>query len=209
MVMKQATAKQLKILSFIEQYRGKSGMSPTFQEIQAHFGYSSLNSVQNHVRFLRKKGLLASLRAAVGTKKRSLMSLLPQLPVSVPLVGRIAAGVPLEAVENVEQSIDLSDLGIDNSGGGYFALRVKGDSMINAHILEGDLVIIKKQPEAGPRDIAAVLWNSEATLKYVKKKGGAVQLVPANDAMKPITVDPEKTEKFEILGKVVRVIRSV
>jgi repressor LexA len=144
-----------------------------------------------------------------GSKKRSLMSLVPQTAVSVPLVGRIAAGVPVEAIENVERSIDLSDLGIDNSDGGYFALRVKGESMVNAHILDGDLVIIQRQPVVGPKEIAAVLWNNEATLKYVKKTGGGVLLVPANDAMRPIAVDPAKTEVFEILGKVVRVIRSV
>jgi repressor LexA len=127
----------------------------------------------------------------------------------VPLVGRIAAGVPIEAIENVEQSIDLADLGIDNSEGGYFALRVRGESMIDAHILDNDLVVIKKQPETGPNDIAAVLWNNEATLKYVVKKGRAFYLVPANEKMSPVEVTEEKTEKFEILGKVVRVIRSI
>jgi repressor LexA len=135
------------------------------------------------------------------------MSLMPSS--GVPLVGRIAAGVPIEAVENIEQSIDLSGLGIDNSDGACFALRVRGESMVNAHILDGDLVVIKKQPGAGPKEIAAVLWNNEATLKYVVKKDGVVYLVPANDAMEPIRVDPAKTAVFEILGKVVKVIRSV
>jgi repressor LexA len=207
--MRQATPKQRKILSFIEQSRKKSGMSPSFQEIQAHFGYSSLNSVQNHVRFLRKKGLLASQMGAAGSKKRSLMSLMPVPSSGVPLVGRIAAGVPIEAIENIERSIDLADLGVDNSDGAYFALRVSGESMIDAHILDGDLVVIKKQPDAGPNDIAAVLWNNAATLKYVVKTGGAVYLVPANENMSPVKVTEENTEGFEILGKVVRVIRSV
>jgi repressor LexA len=207
--MRQPTLKQHKILSFIEHSRKKRGMSPSFQEIQAHFGYSSLNSVQNHIRFLRKKGLLASRMGTAGSKKRSLMSLVSVPSSGVPLVGRIAAGVPIEAIENVEQSIDLADLGIDNSDGGYFALRVKGESMIDAHILDNDLVVIKKQPETGPNDIAAVLWNNEATLKYVVKKDGAVYLVPANGKMSPVEVTEENTEKFEILGKVVRVIRSI
>lgn len=203
--MRQPTPKQRKILAFIEQSRKRLGMSPSFQEIQAHFGYSSLNSVQNHIRFLRKKGLLAPRTGAA--KKRALMSLMPSS--GVPLIGRIAAGVPIEAIENVEQSLDLAGLGIDNSDDGYFALRVSGGSMVNAHILDGDLVVIKKQPEAGPKDIAAVLWNNEATLKYVVKKDSAVYLVPANDAMTPVMVDPAKTADFAILGKVVRVIRSV
>jgi repressor LexA len=207
--MLQPTLKQRKILAFIEGYRKKQGISPSFQEIQAHFGYASVNSVQNHVRFLRNKGLLVSKMGTVGTKKRSLMSLLPMPVASVPLLGRIAAGVPIEAIENVESSIDLSSLGVDNSDNNYFALRVKGDSMINAHILDGDLVVIKKQPDVGSHEVAAVLWNNEATLKYVRKGRGEVELVPANDAMAPITVDEEKTEAFEVLGKVVRIIRSV
>lgn len=179
-------------------------MPPSVQEIQAHFGYASPNAVQNHVRFLRKKGLIAP----PAHRKRSLMSLLPS-QTAVPLVGRIAAGTPVEAIENVEQSIDFSSLGIDNTGNGYFALRVKGHSMINAHILDGDLVVIKKQPDAGPREIAAVLWNNEATLKYVRRNGKNVTLVPANDAMQPIAVHQEKTETFALLGIVVRVIRGL
>jgi repressor LexA len=208
--MRQATLKQRKILSFIEQSRKKNGMSPSFQEIQAHFGYSSLNSVQNHIRFLRKKGLLASQNGVAGSKKRSLMSSeTPQPSSGVPLVGRIAAGVPIEAIENIEQSMDLADLGVDNSDGTYFALRVSGESMIGAHILDGDMVVIKKQPDTGQNEIAAVLWNNEATLKYVVKTGGAVYLVPANEKLSPVKVTEENTEGFEILGKVVRVIRSV
>lgn len=206
--MRQPTTKQRRILVFIEQYRKKHGISPSFQEMQAHFGYASVNSVQNHVRFLRNKGLLGSKRGAFGTKKRSLMSLVPA-PLTTPLVGRIAAGVPLEAVENVETSIDLSSIGIDNSSGRYFALRVKGNSMIGAHILDNDLVVIKKQPETGPHEVAAVLWNNEATLKYVRKEKGAIVLVPANEAMRPIVIDKNKAEAFEVLGKVVRVIRGV
>jgi repressor LexA len=202
--MLQPTKKQLTFLAFIERFRRQHGMPPSVQEIQAHFGYASPNAVQNHVRFLRLKGLVTDQNG----KKRSLMSLLPQLPIAVPLLGRIAAGVPIEAIENVERSIDLSTLGIDNGRGDYFALRVKGNSMI-AHILDGDLVVIKKQPDAGPQEIAAVLWNGEATLKYVRRKGESVVLVPANDAMRPITVHAEKTESFAVLGKVVRVIRGL
>jgi repressor LexA len=204
----QPTQKQRKILSFIEYCRKKNGLSPSFQEIRDHFGYASINSVQNHIRFLRKKGLLVSQQGAHSSKKRSLMALVPQAS-GVPLVGRIAAGVPVEAIENVERSIDLCDLGIDNSDNWFFALRVKGDSMINAHILDGDLVVVRRQPAAGPHEIAAVLWNNEATLKFVRRIGGTINLVPANDAMRPIEVTEEKTAMFEILGKVVRVIRSV
>ena len=203
--MRGPTKKQQLFLAFLERFRRRNGMPPSVQEIQAHFGYASPNSVQNHVRFLRLKGLLTEAEG----RKRSLMPILPLSPLSVPLVGRIAAGTPIEAVENVEQSLDLLSIGIDNGKSGYFALTVKGDSMVNAHILDGDTVVIRKQPDAGPREIAAVLWNNEATLKYVKRQGGTVLLVPANDAMRPITITENKTESFHILGKVVRVIRTI
>jgi repressor LexA len=198
------TQKQLDFLAFIENFRSRHGMPPSVREIQDHFGYSSPKSVQNHILFLRRKGLITDSKG----KKRTLLSLRPQPPVAVPLVGRIAAGSPIEAIENVERSIDLVSLGIDNSSSDYFALRVKGDSMINAHILDNDIVVIKKQPDAGPHDIAAVLWNGEATLKYVKKQGTTIQLVPANNAMKPMNVLSENAVSFQILGKVVRAIRS-
>jgi repressor LexA len=81
--------------------------------------------------------------------------------------------------------------------------------MINAHVLDGDMVVIRKQSSVLGGDMAAVLLDGEATLKYVRKKGDGVELVPANDAMEPIAVDPDKVGSFEILGKVVRVIRTV
>jgi repressor LexA len=125
----------------------------------------------------------------------------------VPLLGRIAAGVPIEAIENIEAKIDLSPLGIDNRNDNYFMLHVKGDSMINAHILDGDIVIIKQQPIVHTNDIAAVLWNDEATLKYVRRSGRNIILQPANDKMEPIVVTPEKTSSLTILGKYVGLIR--
>jgi|GEM_PF-157572 repressor LexA len=201
------THKQLAVLAFIERKRRETGISPSFAEIQAHFGYASVNSVQNHLRFLRSKGLIAWQKSGAGSKKRTLMSLRPETS-AVPLIGHIAAGTPIEAIENVEKSINLSDLGIDNTDGNYFALRVEGDSMINAHILDNDIVVIKRQPDVDPDDIAAVRWNNRATLKYVSRKGTNVILKPANDLMQPITVTEDLADSFLVLGKAVRVIRE-
>lgn len=202
--MENLTEKQGKVLSFIEAYRKKHGTAPSFQEIQGHFAFASPNAATKHVRALERKGAL-SLRPRTA---RSIVPLRPA-PGEVPLLGRIAAGAPIEAIENVETKIDLSALGIDNEAGGYFALTVRGDSMIEAAILDGDLVVVKKQPEVAPGEVAAVRWNGEATLKYVRRKGDRMLLVPANGAMRPIVVDKEKTESFEVLGKVVRVIRKI
>jgi repressor LexA len=201
--MKPLTDRQESILSYIESYRRKNGGSPTYGEIQSHFGFASPNAVLDHIRALLKKGYV-KIRAG----SRGLLSLRPDQN-KIPLLGTIAAGVPIEAVENIESELDLSTLGLENSSRQYFALRVKGESMINAHILDGDIVVIQKQPMIRSNEIAAVLWNGEATLKYVKHSGNHVLLVPANDAFEPMTVSPEKIEMFSILGKVVRVIRNV
>ena len=200
------TSKQQRVLSFIERYRAEQQMSPTYQEIQSHFGYASPNAVQKHVRSLIEKGAIMSDRGRSRGKSRALMPVFSPGR-SVPLVGRIAAGVPIEAIEQIERHLDITSLGFDNSNGDYFALQVKGDSMINAHILDDDLVIIKKQPEVVGHEIAAVLWNGEATLKYIKRSSTGISLIPANDRMRPIMVDEEKTESFRILGKVVGIIR--
>jgi repressor LexA len=206
--MTDLTAKQEKILRFIEQFWHSYALSPTYQEIQAHFGFESPNAVQKHVQALLKKGHLRGVKDSHG-RNRSLISV-RSMNREVPLVGRIAAGRPIEAVENIDAKMDLSVLGVDNGKEDYFALTVKGNSMINAHIMDNDMVVIKKQPAVDAHEIAAVLWNGEATLKYVRKTSrAAIMLVPANDAMEPMLVDPRDTESFAVLGKVVKVIRSV
>jgi repressor LexA len=204
--MTNLTAKQEKILRFIERFWSSYSLSPTYQEIQGHFGFESPNAVQKYVQALMRKGFLKGVRDSRG-RMRSLVSV-RAMRREVPLVGRIAAGVPVEAVENIVANFDFSSIGVDNAAGDYFALTVKGNSMIGAHVLDGDMVVVKKQNAVQGNEIAAVLVGSEATLKYVRKRGDSVELVPANDAMRPIVVDPEKTGPFEILGKVVRVIRS-
>ncbi len=200
--MRELTKRQDKILDYIEQYDRKHGRPPSYQEIQTHFGFASPTAVADHIRAIEKKGYLQIRKGS-----RGLHSLRPPAH-EVPLVGRIAAGAPIEAIENIETKLDLSPLGIDNSKGKFFALRVKGNSMINAHIMDGDMVVIQKQPMVSDSDIAAVIWNEEATLKYVRNSEKDVLLVPANDAMEPIVVQPDRVHHFEILGKVVLVIRT-
>jgi len=200
--MQELTARQEKILEYIEQYDREHGRSPSYQEIQTNFGFASPNAVTDHIRALEKKGCLEMRKGS-----RGLRSLRPAVH-EVPLVGHIAAGAPIEAIENIETKLDLSPLGIDNSKGKYFALRVRGESMINAHIMNGDLVVIQKQPMVSDTDIAAVIWNGEATLKYVRSNGRDVLLVPANDAMEPLVVQADRVDHFEILGKVILVIRT-
>jgi repressor LexA len=205
--MNTLTSKQEQILRFIEHFWSAYSLSPTYQEIQEHFGFESPNAVQKHVQALMKKGFLRGVQDSRG-RNRSLVSV-RAIHNEVPLVGRIAAGAPIEAVENIIDNFDFSSIGIDNAAGDHFALIVKGNSMINAHVMDGDMVVVKKQNTIQSNDIAAVQVEGEATLKYVRKRGHVVELVPANDAMQPIVVDPENTGSFEILGKVVRVIRKI
>jgi repressor LexA len=205
--MPDLTFKQEKILRFIERFWASYSLSPTYQEIQEHFGFQSPNAVEKHVQALIRKGFLRGVKDSRG-RNRSLVSV-RAAGREVPLVGRIAAGTPIEAVENIVDNFDFSSIGIDNTDASHFALTVRGNSMIGAHVLDGDMVVIRKQGSVLGSDMAAVLLDGEATLKYVRKKGDAVELVPANDAMKPIAVDPDKVGTFEILGKVVRVIRTV
>ena len=205
--MTDLTAKQEKILRFIERFWASYSLSPTYQEIQEHFGFESPNAAQKHVQALIKKGFLRGVRDSRG-RNRSLVSVRAAVR-DVPLVGRIAAGAPIEAVENMVASFDFSSIGIDNAEGDYFALTVKGNSMINAHVMDADMVVVKKQSTVQSNEMAAVLVGNEATLKYVRKRDNVVELVPANDAMRPIVVGPEKMGSFQILGKVVKVIRTV
>ena len=207
--MDDLTKKQEAILLFIEKYWARYSLSPTYKEIQVHFGFDSLNSVQNHIKALLRKGSIRGVTDKLG-RKRMLVPAARQHPAdaSVPLVGAIAAGAPIEAIENIDAKLDLSGLGIDNSNREFLALRVRGDSMKDAHIVNGDTVVIKKQPQVTASDIAAVIWNNEATLKYVRSTPKGVMLVPANTALSPIHVDPRATSSFAVLGKVVRVIRS-
>ncbi len=155
---------------------------------------------------LEKKGYITQKRGDTFTKSSSIVPLSPQA-YQVPLVGKIVAGIPVAAEDHVEDFFDLTSLGINNNSNSYFALKVHGDSMINAHILDGDIVVIKKQPRVQNNDITAVLWNGEATIKYLQKKGEQITLVPANNTMQPIPILPENTDSFKILGRVVTVIR--
>lgn len=204
--MTNLTPKQDKILSFIEDFIQQHTVPPSFRQIQAHFNFASPRAATKHVQALIKKGVLSTGNHGSKTSHRNLLPLRPQES-EVPLLGKIAAGTPIEAIENITDNLDLLSLGINNTKKDHFALIVKGDSMINAHILDGDWVVIKRQPEVGPHDIAAVLWNGEATLKHVRKKGSALMLIPENDLLQPVTIDPNKVSDFRILGKVVRTIR--
>lgn len=193
------TPKQRKILDFIENFITHEGCPPSQQEIATAFGFRSLGTVQNYLVRLERKGFLAKEWNArrgmrvLGHKGNGF---------ELPLVGTVAAGKPIEAVETPDTiEVPSSMLG----QGKNFVLRVQGDSMVGDGILDGDFVVVRKQANAESGQTVVALIKGEATVKRFYRKGNRIELHPANPAMTPILVEDE--ESFRIEGVVVGVIR--
>jgi repressor LexA len=203
----ELTVKQKMVLEFIEFRYCKSGKSPTYEEIAEKFKWNSVNSVTNHIAALREKGYISPAKG----KNRQVTPLRVQRRMNspssrIPLLGNIAAGAPIEAIEDVETWFELDAFGVTNERGDKFALRVKGNSMINRGIQDGDIVIVQRQSFVTRRDVAAVRINNEVTLKYVKQEANSIRLIPDNDFIAPITIGPN--EDFQIIGKVIKLFRE-
>jgi repressor LexA len=201
------TKKQKMVLDFIESRYVEAGRSPTYEEIAKKFKWSSANSVTNHVSVLRKKGYIAETggRNRHVTPTRIVRSHV-RAGSRIPLIGSIAAGAPIEAIENVETWFEWDALGVTNERGDKFALRVKGNSMVNRGIRDNDIVVVQRQSFVTRRDVAAVRIGSEVTLKYVKQEASSIKLIPDNDFMAPIIVNP--MDDFQVMGKVVKLFRE-
>lgn len=195
------TPKQLRILTLIRDYQRKHGYSPTMQELAEVLGVTKV-TVFEHVNGLEKKGLLRRSRhRARSLELTSRVAFPDESSRALPLVGHIAAGSPIEAVENREE-LDLEEMFTARSGA--FVLKVRGNSMIDDHIADGDYVIVEKRETArNGETVVALLEDGEATLKRFYKEGGRVRLQPANPDFKPIYVDDVK-----IQGVVMGVLRS-
>jgi repressor LexA len=207
------TARQREVLEFIRIFGERHGVPPTVREIGERFEFTA-RAAFDHLRALERKGMLE--RRVTG-KRASRTLVLPAhkgarrgdaaVP-GIPLVGRIAAGVPLTAVENHEDTIPLRPDWLGTGGQDVFALRVRGDSMIEAHIMDGDLVLVRKQDTAGSGDIVAAMLDGEATVKRFARENGAVVLRPEHPTLKPIVVEAGRGD-FRILGKVVGIMRQI
>lgn len=211
--MKEMTDRQREVLEFIRIFGERHGVPPTVREIGERFRFTP-RAAFDHLRALERKGMLE--RRVTG-KRASRTLVLPahkgarrgDAAVSgIPVLGRIAAGVPITAVENHEDTIPLRADWLGAGGLDVFALRVRGDSMIEAHIMDGDLVLVRKQETAGSGDIVAAMLDGEATVKRFAREDGAVVLHPEHPTMKPIVVEAGRGD-FRILGKVVGVMRQI
>ena len=203
--MKKLTNRQGKILEFIRDTIRERGAPPTLREIGKHFGISSTNGVRCFLTALEKKGAIKRFFYRSRGIELTEGPLTIASFTAVPIVGRIAAGEPVLAEENIEGRI-----GVDSellSGENLFALKVQGESMIDAGIHDGDLVFARKQPVAEKGDIVVAIIGDEATVKYYYPENGLIRLEPANPTYRTIVVE-RSAPGFFIAGKVVGVFRK-
>jgi|SRR5262245_4748963 len=210
--MRELTGRQQDVLDFIRAFSMRHGVPPTVREIGERFRVTP-RAAFDHLRALERKGALQR-RASARRTSRALILAEPTGPWrAVPILGRIAAGGPLLAVEHREGELPLAPTALPDGGQDVFALRVRGESMIDAHICDGDLVLVRRQDSAQPQDIVVALLESEtsegeATVKRYLRDGDRIVLKPENSTMSPIVVDPSQ-RRVQILGKVIGLLRGV
>lgn len=198
--MRELTDKQKRIVEFLKTYTGEHGYPPTMREIGEHFGFT-WPAARGHLAAIEKKGAIRI--NPMKSRGIEVIGLRLKDALALPVAGRIRAGKPLLAIEEIESHI-VVDRNLFKEGDS-FALRVTGDSMVDAGILHGDYVVVKPQREIRGGDIGVVLIGEEATVKKVYPKRGSITLVPANKMMEPITY---RADEASILGKVIGVIRK-
>ena len=197
------TKRQKEIFDFIRRYAGKYGYPPTVREIGKAVGLHSSSTVHAHLANLEKSGLLRrdpskprAIELLVDRAKKAIR------PPGLPLVGQVAAGEPVLAEENIEEYLDVPDM-IGGEDGDY-VLRVRGDSMKDAGILEDDFVVVRPSDDADDGEIVVALIGEEATVKRYFREADHIRLQPENEAMEPI-----RTTEAKLLGRVVGVFRKV
>jgi repressor LexA len=232
--MQGLTERQQQVLKYIQDSITERGYPPTLREIGAHMGIRSTNGVNDHLRALERKGYLTredmksralrpinvpgalgfstgGLSAGAEAKNDSLPSdrgAADAQMIDVPMLGRIAAGAPILAQENVESTVRI-DRDLVRGGRDVFALRVQGDSMIEAGILSGDTIFVRKQSTANRGEIVCALIGDEATVKYYFPERDYIRFQPANSSMAPILVRATDFKPTMLLGVVVGVFRRL
>ena len=203
--MENLTERQQQVLDFIIQCIEMHGAPPTLREISAHIGTQGTVTALHHVEAIEKKGYLrrkeGSSRGIVLTGKAGRSEAF----VLLPIVGTVSAGLPQPAVENIDGYCAVSSDWV--KGGDCFLLTVRGDSMIDAHILDGDLALIRPQPTAENGEIVVAMIDGAATLKRFYHEGDHIRLQPENRRMKPILIRESDAETV-IVGKLLKTIRS-
>jgi repressor LexA len=204
------TPRQKSVLDFVIAFQRQHRMAPTVREIGAYLGLSGPAGIHRILNILKDKGYILAEPGKKRAWRFSREIAHPDVPRGIPLIGSIAAGTPIEAVENWETELAVSPdvFGCKRC----FGLRVRGDSMIDAHIMDGDLAIIRPQPRVEKGEIAAVLVQAqlpEATLKIVRWTRSSLFLEPANAAFPPLVFKGPQRGQVSILGKFVGILRRV
>ncbi|HIR85147.1 MAG TPA: transcriptional repressor LexA [Candidatus Galloscillospira excrementavium] len=201
--MKELSPKQQQIYDFIVAFQARHGYPPSVREIGEHVGLKSPSTVHFHLKGMEEKGIITKAegktRAITVSGARPVAEELDGQADRVPVVGNVAAGSPILAQECIEDYLTFDTQGLS---GEHFALRVRGESMLYAGILPGDLVVVHRQQEARNGEIVVALLEDEATVKTLRRKDGHTWLLPENPDYEPIDGD-----RAEILGKVVAVVR--
>jgi len=204
---KDLTLTQKKVLGFLVHHLRKKGFPPTLREIASHFGLKGPKAPQKTLNILEKKGYLR--RVPGGSRAIEILGGSPFHAgeiVSLPIVGKVRAGEPILAIENIEGYLNLDKSLVSSED--VFLLRVQGDSMIEAHIQDGDFALVKPQPHAENGEIIVALIEDEATIKRIFMKKDLIRLEPANPSMEPIVVRKGE-KKISIVGKVVGIFRKI
>ena len=208
---KPLTDRQQEILLFIEQFRESVGYPPTLREIGKKFSISSTFGVKRHLDALVKKGYLIiesntsrGITSVRNDDDKPKYNYENNVFAKVPIVGRVAAGSPITAIENIEGSV-IVDPAFIKKAEDSFALRVKGDSMINSGIFENDLVIVTPNKNPMNGEIVVAMLDDEATVKTFENKNNKIRLIPSNDNYQPIEITTDR--EFSIVGKVIGVVR--
>ncbi len=195
----ELTPKERSVLEFVKDYKGAHGTSPTYREIMTHFGFSAASTVHQYLTQLAKKGAVESR----GDNRKRHIRVLPAVA-TVPLLGVVRAGEPVESFEDREEVEVPPSLLAPKSD--HYALRVRGDSMIDEGIRDGDLIVVRSANEArNGQNVVALVDGREVTLKKYYRKGDLVELRPANEAMSPIVLE---ASRLTIQGVMVGLFRQ-
>jgi len=202
---KALTSNQKQVLGFVIKTKAQKGYTPSLQEIQEHFGFKAIGTVQDYLSVLQRKGYVRRSPKArdIEVLDNAGIEVPDKVTVRLPIVGQVAAGSPILAEENLEGHMRV-DRSIVRSRDA-FLLRVRGTSMINAHIMDGDMVVVMPQRVCEDGEIAVCLIDGEATIKRFYKRRNYIELKPENESMEPIIV--KKEEPFHLVGRVIGVMR--
>ncbi len=204
---KELTSTQKRVFNFLKDYLGEKGFPPTLREIASHFELKGPKAPQKTLTILERKGYIRKIPG--GSRAIEILGPPPihlSQILSIPIIGRVQAGEPILAVENIEGYINLDRSLV--SSGDVFLLRVQGDSMIDAHIQDGDFALVKPQPTAENGEIIVALIEDEATIKRIFQKSDLIRLEPANSKMEPIVIK-RREKKITIVGKVIGIFRKI